>query len=121
PRRRREVRHATAWLLERRRWSGHRGAVLALLVAAALVLAALLWVGVRLLWAGRQLDEATPEGAARIPVAPDGSVAAKVDSRLQRARARVETLVMIEVDHEELRPSVAASRDRAQTYAVLGL
>ena len=94
--------------------------VLALVIAGILVLAALLWVGVRLLLAGRQLDQLTPEGSTRIPVAPRGSVAAKVDGRLQRTRATLETLVMPEVEREELHPSAGAFRDRAQTYVVLG-
>ncbi len=95
--------------------------MLALLIIGAVVLAALVWVGIRLLLAGRQLDEVTPEGSTRIPVAPSGSVAAKVDSRLQRARAAVETLVMPEVEQDELHPSAGAFRYRAQTYVVLGL
>ena len=94
--------------------------VLALLIIGIVVLAALVWVGVRLLVAGRQLDELTPAGSTRIPVAPAGSVAAKIDSRLQRTRAAVETLVMPEVEREELHPSAGAFRDRAQTYIVLG-
>jgi len=94
--------------------------VLALWIIGAVVLAALLWVGVRLLLAGRQLDRLTPEGSTRIPVAPRGSVAAKVDGRLQRTRAALETLVMPEVEREELHPSAGAFRDRAQTYVVLG-
>lgn len=95
--------------------------MIVLVVLGALVLAALLWVGVRLLLAGRQLDRLTPAGAARIPVARSGSVASKVDDRLQRTRSAVETLVMPEVDHAELQPSPAALRERAQTYSVLGL
>jgi hypothetical protein len=94
--------------------------VLALVILGTLVLAALLWFGVRLLLAGRQLDQLTPEGSTRIPVAPRGSVAAKVDGRLQRTRATLETLVMPEVEQEELHPSPGAFRDRAQTYVVLG-
>jgi hypothetical protein len=94
--------------------------VLALLILGVLVLAALLWGGFRLLWAGRQLDELTPAGSTRIPVAPAGSVAAKVDRRLQQTRATLETLVMPEVEREELHPSPGAFRDRAQTYVVLG-
>jgi hypothetical protein len=94
--------------------------VLAFTILGALVLLALLWVGVRLLWAGRQLDELTPEGSRRIPVAPTGSVAAKVDRRLQQTRAALETLVMPEVEREELHPSAGAFRERAQTYVVLG-
>jgi hypothetical protein len=94
--------------------------MLVFLVLGALVLAALTWVGTRLLLAGRQLDQLTREGSARIPVAARGSVAAKVDGRLEWTRAAVETLVMPEVAHEELRPSPGAFRDRAQTYAVLG-
>ena len=94
--------------------------VLPLQIIGAVVLAALLWVGVRLLWAGRQLDDITPAGDSRIPVAPSGSVAAKVDRRLQRTRAALETLVMPEVEQEELHPSAGAFRDRAQTYVVLG-
>ncbi len=86
----------------------------------ALVLAALVWVGLRLLWAGRQLDELTPTGSTRIPVARAGTVAAKVDRRLQRTRSALETLVMPEVEQEELHPSAGAFRDRAQTYVVLG-
>jgi hypothetical protein len=94
--------------------------VVALLIIGALVLIALLWGGVRLLLAGRQLDEVTPAGSTRIPVAPAGSVAAKVDRRLQQTRAALETLVMPEVEREELHPSPGAFRDRAQTYIVLG-
>ena len=94
--------------------------MLALQIIGALVLVTLLWVGVRLLLAGRQLDRLTPTGSTRIPVAPRGSVAAKVDGRLQRTRAAVETLVMPEVEREELHPTAGAFRDRAQTYVVLG-
>ena len=94
--------------------------VLALVIIGAVLLVVLLWMGVRLLWAGRQLDEVTPAGSTRIPVAPSGSVAAKVDRRLQQTRSALETLVMPEVEREELRPSVGAFRDRAQTYVVLG-
>ena len=101
--------------------SGTGYGVFVLLILGLLVLAALVWVGVRLLLAGRQLDEVTPEGSTRIPVAPSGSVAAKVDQRLQQTRAAVETLVMPEeVAPEELQPSVGAHRHRAQTYVVLG-
>ncbi len=100
--------------------SGHSGDVLALEIIGALVLTALLWVGLRLLWAGRQLEDLTPAGSSRIPVAPSGSVAAKVDRRLQRTRSAVETLVMPEVEREELHPSAGAFRHRAQTYVVLG-
>jgi hypothetical protein len=94
--------------------------VLALSVLGVIVLVVLVWGGARLLWAGRQLDEATPTGSTRIPVAPSGSVAAKVDRRLQMTRAALETLVMPEVDQEELHPSPGAFRHRAQTYLVLG-
>lgn len=94
--------------------------VLALVIIAALVLVGLLWFGVHLLWAGRQLDDVTPAGSTRIPVAPSGSVAAKVDRRLQQTRAAVETLVMPEVEREELHPSAGAFRHRSQTYVVLG-
>ena len=94
--------------------------VLALLIIGTVVLAALVWVGTRLLLAGRQLEDVTPDGSTRIPMAPAGSVAAKVDSRLQRTRAAVETLVMPEVEREELHPSTGAFRDRGQTYVVLG-
>jgi hypothetical protein len=94
--------------------------VLPLVIIGSLVLAGLLWVGVRLLWAGRQLDDVTHPGSTRIPVAPSGSVAAKVDRRLQRTRAALETLVMPEVEPEELHPSAGAFRQRAQTYVVLG-
>jgi hypothetical protein len=95
--------------------------VLALLIVGALLLLGLLWFGLHLLWAGRQLDDVTPAGSTRIPVAPSGSVAAKVDSRLQRTRAALESLVMPEVDQAELHPSAGAFRHRAQTYLVLGL
>jgi len=95
--------------------------VLALQIIGAIVLVVLVWFGARLLLAGRQLDRLTPEGSTRIPVAPRGSVAAKVDGRLQRARAAVETLVMPEAESAELHPSAGAFRDRAQTYVVLGL
>ena len=94
--------------------------VLPLEIIGAVVLVALLWVGVRLLWAGRQLEDITPASSSRIPVAPSGSVAAKVDRRLQQTRAALETLVMPEVEQEELHPSAGAFRDRAQTYVVLG-
>jgi hypothetical protein len=94
--------------------------VLPLVIIGSLVLASLLWGGIRLLWAGRQLDDLTPAGSTRIPVAESGSVAAKVDRRLQQTRAAVETLVMPEVEQEELHPSAGAFRDRAQTYVVLG-
>jgi hypothetical protein len=94
--------------------------VLALEIIGAVILAALLWVGIRLLWAGRQLDELTPTGSTRIPVAQSGTVAAKVDRRLQQTRAALETLVMPEVEQEELHPSAGAFRYRAQTYVVLG-
>jgi hypothetical protein len=94
--------------------------VLALLIVAALVLLALLWFGANLLRAGRQLEEVTPTGSTRIPVAPAGSVAAKIDARLQRTRSALETLVMPEVEREELHPSAGAFRDRAQTYVVIG-
>jgi len=94
--------------------------VLPLMIIGSVVLVALLWVGVRLLWAGRQLEDVTPVGSSRIPVAPSGSVAAKVDRRLQQTRAALETLVMPEVEQEELHPSPGAFRDRAQTYLVLG-
>jgi hypothetical protein len=96
--------------------------VLALLVPLVPVLAICLWLGIRLLWASRQLDGATTPEDSRIPVAPDGSVAAKVDSRLQRARARVETMVMPgPVPGDDLAPSAFSLRDRAQTYGILGL
>ena len=94
--------------------------VLALVIIGTLVLTAFLWVGARLLVAGRQLDDVTPAGSTRIPVAPRGSVAAKVDRRLQQTRSALETLVMPEVEREELHPSAGAFRHRAQTYVVLG-
>ncbi len=94
--------------------------MLPLEIIGAVVLAALVWAGVRLLWAGRQLDDVTPTGSSRIPVAPAGSVAAKVDRRLQKTRAALETLVMPEVEPEELHPAPGAFRYRAQTYVVLG-
>jgi hypothetical protein len=94
--------------------------VLALEIIGAVILAALLWVGIRLLWAGRQLDELTPSGSTRIPVPQSGTVAAKVDRRLQQTRAALETLVMPAVEQEELHPSPGAFRYRAQTYVVLG-
>src|SRR5258705_525982 len=40
------------------------------MIIGSVVLVALLWVGVRLLWAGRQLEDLTPFGSSRIPVAP---------------------------------------------------
>ncbi len=98
--------------------SGHSGGRASPRIIGAVVLAALLWVGVRLLWAGRQLDDIDARRLHRIPVAPSGSVAAKVDRRLQRTRAALETLVMPEVEQEELHPSAGAFRDRAQTYVV---
>lgn len=91
-----------------------------MLILGVLVLLGLLWVGVRLMLAGRQLDGAGAAGSGAVPVAPSGSVAAKVDARLQRARSAVELLVMPEVEHEELQPSRSAFRQRAQTYLVLG-
>ncbi len=94
--------------------------VLPLAIIGAVVLAGLVWVGIRLLWAGRQLDDETPTGSSRIPVARAGTVAAKVDRRLQQTRAALETLVMPEVEPEELHPSAGAFRHRAQTYVVLG-
>jgi hypothetical protein len=94
--------------------------VLPLVIVGAVVLVLLLWVGVRLVWAGRQLDVVTPSSSRQIPVAPAGSVAAKVDRRLQQTRSTLETLVMPEVEHEELHPSAGAFRYRAQTYVVLG-
>ena len=94
--------------------------VLPLVIPCVLILAGLLWVGVRLLLAGRQLDQLTPQDTGRVPAAPSGSVAAKVDSRLQRTRAAVETLVMPDVEGEDLRPLPSAFGDRAQTYLVLG-
>jgi len=94
--------------------------VLVLVIIGAVVLAAFLWVGARLLVAGRQLDDVTPAASTRIPVAPSGSVAAKVDRRLQQTRSALETLVMPEVEREELHPSAGAFRDRGQTYVVLG-
>ena len=81
-----------------------------------------LWLGVRLLLAGRRArrDHAAT-GSTRIPVAPSGSVAGQGRPRPpRRTRAAVETLVMPEVEHEELRPSAGAYRHRAQTYVVLG-
>ena len=92
-----------------------------LLVLGLVVLAVALVVGIRLLLAGHQLDRATPEGAAGVPVAPQGSVAAKIDARLQRTRTAVETLVMVDgVEEDDVEPSAGAFRDRAQTYGVLG-
>lgn len=90
--------------------------VLALLVLGVLVLTAFVWGGVRLLWAGRQLDPAGAAGSA-----PAGTVAAKVDARLGRTRAAVETLVMPEVEAAELEPMPSSFAYRAQTYVVLGL
>jgi hypothetical protein len=94
--------------------------VLVLIVLGALILAAFVWGGVRLLLAGRELDAGTAPSHRRIPVAPRGGVADKVDRRLQQARVTLETLVMPEVEHEELQPSADAYRHRAQTYLVLG-
>jgi hypothetical protein len=99
---------------------GTVGDVLALIVIGVPVLAVLVWGGVRLLWAGRELDEVAPSGSTRAPVAASGSMADKVDRGLIRARAALETLVMPEVEHEELQPSTGAHRHRAQTYLVLG-
>jgi hypothetical protein len=94
--------------------------VLVLLVPGALVLVVCLYLGVRLTWAGRQLDSVTH--AERIPVAPQGSVAAKVDARLERARTRVETMVSVEeVQAEDVAPLPGTYRNRAQTYSVLGV
>jgi hypothetical protein len=90
--------------------------VLALLVLGVLVLTALVWGGARLLWAGRQLDVSSAS-----PTAPEGTVAAKVDARLGRTRAAVETLVMPEVEPAELEPMASSFAYRAQTYVVLGL
>jgi len=94
--------------------------VMVLIVLGVLVLAALLWGGAHLLLAGRQLESTADGGTPRIPVAPAGSLASKVDSRLLRTRAAFETLVMPEVEQEELHPSAGAFRYRAQTYIVLG-
>jgi hypothetical protein len=90
--------------------------VFVLIVLGVLLLAAFVWGGVRLLLAGRELDD----GSTHAPVAPRGGVAHKVDQRLQNARATLETLVMPEVEQDELRPSAGAYRHRAQTYLVLG-
>ena len=79
--------------------------VLALVIIGALVLAALLWVGARLLLAGRQLEDVTPVGSARIPVAPSAASPPRSTGRLQQTRAALETLVMPEVEQEELHPS----------------
>lgn len=92
-----------------------------LLILCALVLVALVWSGVRLLWAGRQLDDATPTRAGHVPVAPADSLAAKVDDRLQRARTAVDTLIQPDVTLAETRPSRHATRERATTYAMFGL
>jgi len=91
-----------------------------LIVLGALLLVAFVWGGVRLLLAGRELDEGSARGSHRSPVAARGGVADKVDRRLQQARATLETLVMPEVEEEELRPSAGAYHHRAQTYLVLG-
>jgi hypothetical protein len=96
------------------------GDVFALIVLGALLLAAFVWGGVRLLLAGRELDDESARGSHRMPVAATGGVADKVDRRLQQARATLETLVMPEVEEDELGPSAGAYRDRAQTYIVLG-
>jgi hypothetical protein len=96
--------------------------VLVLLVLGVLVLAVSAYLGVRLLWASRQLDAVPASEDGRIPVAPDGSVAAKVDARLQRTRVRLESIVMPEpVAGDDLAPSAFSLRDRAQTYGILGV
>jgi hypothetical protein len=95
---------------------GTVGAVFVLIVLGVLLLVAFVWGGVRLLMAGRELDD----GSTQVPIAPRGGVAHKVDRRLQHARATLETLVMPEVEQEELEPSAGAYRHRAQTYLVLG-
>jgi hypothetical protein len=94
--------------------------VFVLIVLGVLLLVAFVWGGVRLLLAGRELDDRMPAGSHRLPVAARGSVAEKVDRRLQSARATLETLVMPEVEPDELQPSAGAFRDRAQTYVILG-
>jgi hypothetical protein len=94
--------------------------VFVLIVLGALLLVAFVWGGVRLLLAGRELDDESTRGSHRMPLAPSGGVADKVDRRLQQARATLETLVMPEVEEDELGPSAGAYRDRAQTYIVLG-
>ena len=94
--------------------------VLALVILGALVLVGLPGSVSGCCSPGVSSTGSPREGSTRIPVAPRGSVAAKVDGRLQRTRAAVETLVMPEVEREELHPSVGAFRDRAQTYVVLG-
>src|SRR5690349_9639425 len=101
-----------------RRVLGTVDVVLVLIVLGVLLLAAFVWGGVRLLLAGRELDDRTQPGARRSPVAARGGVADKVDRRLQQARATRETLVMPEVEEEELQPSAGAYRHRAQTYLV---
>jgi hypothetical protein len=94
------------------------GGVFVLIVLGILLLAALAWGGVRLLLAGRELDEGTR--GSNVPVAPRGSLADKVDRRLHQTRVTLETLVMPEVEEDELAPSIGAYRHRAQTYLVLG-
>jgi hypothetical protein len=94
--------------------------VFVLIALGVLVLAALVWGGVHLLLAGRELDESTPGGSHRLTTPATGGVADKVDRRLQHARAALETLVMPEVEHDELQPSAGAYRHRAQTYLVIG-
>ena len=91
-----------------------------LIVLGVLLMVAFVWGGVRLLLAGRELDEGSAQGSHRSPVAARGGVADKVDRRLQQARATLETLVMPEVEEDELRPSAGAYHHRAQTYLVLG-
>ena len=89
---------------------GHSVVVMLLLVLPVLLLVAFVWTGSRLLVAGRQVERAESGGTARA-----------VDRRLATARARVETLVMPEVEADELVASPGAHELRAQTYSVVGL
>lgn len=89
---------------------GHCGVVMLLLVFPVLLLAAFVWTGSRLVVAGRQVERAQA-----------GSTARSVDRRLAEARVRVETLVMPEVEADELVASAGAHESRAQTYSVVGL
>ena len=82
-------------------------------ILGLLALVLVVTAGLTLLKAGRDLDAADDTDP--------GAVAGLVDDRLHRARTAVETLVTPDVREADLRPSQAAHRNRAATYAVFGL